>query len=225
MRNYIKENNLPGIVVLILDLFVVAGALFFAFLLRFNFKIPADQLVSIPRILLCVIICHLISFGVTQTYKSIIRYTATKDISRIFLANGITSFSFVLINIINFYFIDRTFFIPFSIIILEFIISTFVIWFYRMGIKVAYLEFVNPTREKQNVIIYGAGNAGLNSKRAIDRDAGLKYKVFAFVDDDPSKSDKKLEGVSIYFSSKLEEIMANNTIAHVIIAIQNIHPD
>ena len=94
-----------------------------------------------------------------------------------------------------------------------------------MGIKVAYLEFVNPTREKQNVIIYGAGNAGLNAKRAIDRDAGLKYIVFAFVDDDPSKSDKKLEGVSIYFSSKLEEIMANNTIAHVIIAIQNIHPD
>ena len=74
MRNYIKENNLPGIVVLILDLFVVAGALFFAFLLRFNFKIPADQLASIPRILLCVIICHLISFGITQTYKSIIRY-------------------------------------------------------------------------------------------------------------------------------------------------------
>jgi FlaA1/EpsC-like NDP-sugar epimerase len=225
MKNYIKENNLPGIIILVLDLFVVAGALFFAFLLRFNFQIPTDQLESIPRILLCVIGCHLLSFFITKTYKSIIRYTATKDIIRIFIANGITSLFFILINVVHFNFIDHTYFIPFSIVILEFGISTFVIWFYRMGIKVAYLEFINPTREKQNVIIYGAGDAGLNTKRAIDRDAGLKYKVFAFVDDDPNKKDKKLEGVSIYPASRLDEILTNNIIAHVIIAIQNIHPD
>jgi len=225
MKNYIKENNLPGIIILVLDLFVVAGALFFAFLLRFNFQIPADQLESIPRILLCVIGCHLLSFFIMKTYKSIIRYTATKDIIRIFIANGITSLFFILINVVHYNFIDYTYFIPFSIVILEFGISTFIIWFYRMGIKVAYLEFVNPTREKQNVIIYGAGNAGLNTKRAIDRDAGLKYKVFAFIDDDPNKKDKKLEGVSIYPASRLDEILTNNTIAHVIIAIQNIHPD
>lgn len=225
MKNFIKENNLPGFIILVIDLFVVAGALFLAFLLRFNFKIPADQLSSIPRILACVVCCHLLLFFITKTYKSIIRYTATKDIIRIFLANGITSMIFVIINVINYKLIDQTFFIPFSIVILEFGISTFFIWFYRMGIKVAYLEFVNPTREKQNVIIYGAGEAGLNTKRAIDRDAGLKYKVFAFIDDDPSKKDKKLEGVSIYPSSRLEEILTHNTIAHVIIAIQNILPE
>jgi FlaA1/EpsC-like NDP-sugar epimerase len=225
MKNFIKENNLPGFIILVIDLFLVAGALFLAFLLRFNFKIPADQLQSIPRILVCVVCCHLLLFFITKTYKSIIRYTATKDIIRIFLANGISSLVFVIINVISFNFIDQTFFIPFSIVILEFGISTFVIWFYRMGIKVAYLEFVNPTREKQNVIIYGAGNAGLNTKRAIDRDAGLKYKVFAFIDDDSSKKDKKLEGVSIYPSSRLEELLTHNTIAHVIIAIQNILPE
>lgn len=225
MKNYIKENNLPGIVILILDLFIVTGALFLAFLLRFNFNIPADQLASIPRILTFVIFCRFFSFLIAKTHRSIIRYTATKDIFRIFLANGITTLVFIIANTINYYFNNRTFIIPFSIVILEFGISTFVIWFYRMGIKVAYLEFVNPTREKQNVIIYGAGVAGLTSKRAIDRDAGLKYKVFAFIDDDLSKSNKKLEGVSIYPSTKLDEILSTNVIAHVIIAIQNIHPE
>lgn len=225
MKDYIKENNLPGIIILVLDLFVVAGALFMAFLLRFNFHIPPDQVSTIPYILPVVLGARFLSFLISKTHKSIIRYTATKDIFRIFLANGVTTLFFVILNGITFYLITGAFFIPFSIIILEFGITTFVIWFYRMGIKVAYLEFVNPTREKQNVIIYGAGIAGLNSKRAIDRDAGLKYRVLAFVDDDTSKVGKKLEDVTIYNSNKLDELLSDNVVAHVIIAIHNIHQD
>jgi FlaA1/EpsC-like NDP-sugar epimerase len=225
MKDYIKENNLPGIVILVLDLFVVAGALFLSFLLRFNFHIPPDQVSTIPYILPVVLGARFLSFVISKTHKSIIRYTATKDIFRIFLANGITTLFFVILNGVTYYLINGVYFIPFSIIILEFGITTFVIWFYRMGIKVAYLEFVNPTREKQNVIIYGAGIAGLNSKRAIDRDAGLKYRVLAFVDDDTSKVGKKLEDVTIYNSKKLDELLSDNVVAHVIIAIQNIHQD
>ncbi len=225
MREYIKDNNLPGIVILALDVFVVTAALFMAFLLRFNFQIPPDQISTIPKILLVVLGARLVSFLVAKTHKSIIRYTATRDIFRIFVANGIVSICFVLLNWITFSYVNGVYFIPFSIIILEFGITTFAIWIYRMGIKVAYLEFVNPTRDKQNVIIYGAGIAGLNTKRAIDRDAGLKYRVLAFVDDDSSKVGKKMEGATIYHSSKLEELLVQNIVAHVIIAIQNVHQD
>ncbi len=225
MKEYIKDNNLPGIVILGFDLCIVAASLFLAFLLRFNFQIPPDQIATISYILPVVVGARFISFLVSKSHKSIIRYTATRDIIRIFLANGSVTFLFVVLNGITFYWVNRVYFIPFSIIILEFGITTFIIWFYRMGIKVAYLEFVNPTRDKQNVIIYGAGIAGLNSKRAIDRDAGLKYHVLAFVDDDNSKVGKKLEGVTIYKSSKLDELLTQNIVAHVIIAIQNIHQD
>lgn len=225
MKNFIKENNLPGVVILFLDLIIVIGSLFLSFLLRFNFSIPPDQLASFPKILIFILIIHFITFEIFKTHKSIIRYTATKDIFRIFIANGTSTIIFVFTNAITYYFINTTYFIPFSIIILEFGIATFIIWFYRMAIKVAYLEFVNPSREKQSVIIYGAGIAGLNAKRAIDRDAGLKYKVFAYIDDDTSKTNKKLEGVSIYPPSKLDELLSQNTIAHVIISIQNINTE
>ncbi len=225
MKEYIKDNNLPGIVILGFDLCIVAGSLFLAFLLRFNFQIPPDQIATISYILPVVVGARFLSFVISKSHKSIIRYTATRDIIRIFLANGSVTILFVVLNGITFYLINGVYFIPFSIIILEFGITTFIIWFYRMGIKVAYLEFVNPTRDKQNVVIYGAGIAGLNSKRAIDRDAGLKYNVLAFVDDDNSKVGKKLEGVTIYNSSKLDELLTQNVVAHVIIAIQNIHQD
>ena len=35
-----------------------------------------------------------------------------------------------------------------------------------------------------NVIIYGAGEAGIITKRTLDRDAAIKYKVTGFIDDD-----------------------------------------
>jgi FlaA1/EpsC-like NDP-sugar epimerase len=225
MKDFIKDKNTPGFIILIFDIIIVICSLFLAFLLRFNFNIPADQKLTIPHILLFVVTIRMTSFLIAKTHKSIIRYTATRDIFRIFVANGIVTLLFVITNVITFYFVNAVYFIPFSIVILEFGITTFAIWFYRMGIKVAYLEFVNPSRDKQNVIIYGAGIAGLNSKRAIDRDAGLKYRVLAFVDDDANKSGKKLEGVSIYHSSKLDSLLSENVVAHVIIAIQNIQPE
>ncbi len=86
----------------------------------------------------------------------------------------------------------------------------------------AYLEYTNPSRSKQRVIIYGAGEAGLHAKSAIDRDAGLKYKVIAFVDDDPQKHGKKLQGISIFPYEKLDDLLQNQVVAHVILSIQKI---
>ncbi len=42
-----------------------------------------------------------------------------------------------------------------------------------------YFESKNPTKEKMNVIIYGAGEAGIITKRTLDRDAAIKYSDLA----------------------------------------------
>src|SRR6185436_12721894 len=123
------------------------------------------------------------------------------------------------------YFIKDVYVIPFSIIILEFIITVLFMTGGRISVKILYAELKNPTREKTNVIIYGAGDAGVIAKRAIDRDAGSKYKVMAFVDDDQNKAKKYLEGIPIYDAkTELENLLKNNEVKHLIIAIQNITP-
>ncbi|HEY4800979.1 MAG TPA: nucleoside-diphosphate sugar epimerase/dehydratase, partial [Bacteroidia bacterium] len=80
----------------------------------------------------------------------------------------------------------------------------------------------NPSRTKTSVIIFGAGESGIITKRTLDRDAGMKYKVLAFIDDDEKRWGSKLEGITIYGFDKIEDLLKDGNVAHVIISIQNI---
>jgi len=87
------------------------------------------------------------------------------------------------------------------------------------------MELKNPSRKKKEVIIYGAGESGIITKRTLDRDAGSRYKVIAFVDDDPGKAGNTLEGVSIYHAAEdLEGLLRSNQVENLVISIQNISP-
>ena len=91
--------------------------------------------------------------------------------------------------------------------------------------KALYSEIINPYREKRSVIIFGAGESGIITKRTLDRDAGLKYKVLAFIDDDEKKEGKILEGVHIEGFNKLDELLSKNDVAQLIISVQQLSPE
>jgi FlaA1/EpsC-like NDP-sugar epimerase len=94
---------------------------------------------------------------------------------------------------------------------------------FRIVVKITFMEMQNPTKPKANVIIFGTGEAGIYTKRALDRDAGMKYDVIAFIDDDPKKSGKTIEGINIFGPDKLQNLLKTKTIAHIIISIQNLN--
>jgi FlaA1/EpsC-like NDP-sugar epimerase len=218
------KQNTPRWIIFIIDVLVCLFSVILAYLLRFNFSIPDVERVTMPQVLLIILGVRILSFIVAKTYAGIVRYTSTRDSVRIFLVTTAGSTVFAAYNLINFYFINRTFPIPFSIIIIDYLFTVFVLNAFRIVVKVVYLEMQNPTKAKTFVIIFGAGEAGVIAKRAIDRDAGSKYKVLAFIDDDPGKAGKTLEGVAIYTSDKLEKLLDTNTVAHVIISVQNLNP-
>jgi len=194
-----------------------------AYLLRFNFDIPQVELDPMPQILAYMLAIRAVSFLITKSYAGIVRYTSTADALHVLFTLLAGSVLFGLTNI-GTYFYDGTFFIPFSIIIIDLLASTFGMVTFRMVVKIAFLEFQNPLRSKVNVIIYGAGEAGITAKRVLERDAGTKYKVLAFIDDDPAKAGKKLEGIDIIGPDKLENLLKTNTIAHVILSILQFDP-
>jgi len=134
---------------------------------------------------------------------------------------AVVSGIFVVSNGISYFTIGH-YIVPFSIIIIEFLLSVFIMITGRLLVKVTYNELKNPSGDKSGVIIYGAGEAGLITKRTLDRDKGTRYKVVAFVDDSKNKAGKKLEGIPIFHSSRLEELQQNYEVKHLIIAIQNI---
>ncbi|MFC2111309.1 polysaccharide biosynthesis protein, partial [Bacteroidota bacterium] len=124
----------------------------------------------------------------------------------------------------TYYTINEKFFIPFSILIIDFFATTLGMSFYRILVKVAFLEMQGSSRSKTNVVIFGAGESGIIAKRALDRDAGTKYKVLAFIDDNVKKVGKKLENISIVQGKELEKTLMNNNVAHLIISVQNLSP-
>jgi FlaA1/EpsC-like NDP-sugar epimerase len=215
-------KNVPRWIILCIDVFIVITSFLLSFLIRFDFNVPAHEFQKLDYILLLAVAIRGISFLISKTYAGIIRYTSTFDAVRIIIVLFSGSLCFIAINLINFHFFDGTYIFPFSIIIMDFFISALLMMAFRVIVKLSYLELNNPNKEKSRIIIYGAGESGLITKRSLDRDMGTKYKVIAFLDDDSHKKGKTLEGIPIYHSSKMGELLSTNDVDQLILSIQNL---
>lgn len=228
MNNPIRllfQHNIPRWIIFFIDLVICFFSLIIAYLVRFNFSIPETAKVDFPFVFGVVLGVRALSFFISKTYKGIVKHTSSKDSQRIFIVITLGSISFVLVNLLFYYGVNKTFPIPFSIIIIDYMSSLFLMIILRVIFKALYTEIVNPYREKRNVIIFGAGESGIITKRTLDRDAGLKYKVLAFIDDDNKKEGKILEGIPIVSFRKLNDLLSKNDVAHVIISVQKLLPE
>jgi FlaA1/EpsC-like NDP-sugar epimerase len=219
----LERPNAPVWIIFLGDLFICFISIWAAYFLRFNFRIPSEELPTLPLIFLVVLLVRALSALVFQTHRGIIRFTNTKDVERIFLSIAVGSTVFLAINPILFL-IKQAYLIPFSIIIIDGILSVFLMVISRIVIKSIFYEINGGRKEKTNVVIYGAGETGITSKKAIERDAGAKYKVIAYIDDDNNKVGKKLQGCFIRSSSELKEILEQNDVKLLIIAIEQVLP-
>jgi len=225
MKQYIKKFNIvPSWVVLLLDLSFVFLAALFAVVIRDNFHIPAHfsryDYFYFPLTIVAVRLLFFMLFG---TQKIVVRFTNTKDVIRIFISCLAATLFLGLLNLICYLFV-HVYVVPTSIIIMEFFITTVIMVFYRFAFKIVYLEKVNPTKLKKNIVIFGAGEAGITTKRALDRDTESKYNVLAFFDEDPKKIGKNVESVFVFGYKEMADYFSKNEIAFLIIAIQNLPP-
>jgi len=220
------QTNIPRWIIFFIDLVICFFSIVIAFLVRFNFSVPKElSTEAIYFVFYTILGIRFVSFLISKTYKGIIKHTSSKDSQRIFITITSGSLLFVIINLIYFYGINDTFPLPFSIIIIDYMSTLFLMITLRLLFKALYSEIINPYREKRSVIIFGAGESGIITKRTLDRDAGLKYKILAFIDDDEKKEGKILEGVHIVSFNKLDELLSKNDVAQLIISVQNLLPD
>lgn len=217
-----RGRNTPRWIIFFIDLLIVCFSLTVAYLVRFNFDVPTIEIDALGVIIPVVLGVRLVSYLIAKIYAGIIRYTSNKDAERIFITLTIGSVAFATLNVISYYFITGKFIVPFSIIIIEYLVTLFLMVFSRLFVKILYSEYINQDKEKTNVIIFGAGEAGVISKSSLDKDRGVKYKVVAFIDDNEKIAGKKLEQVPIVHSSQMSEIIETNNVEHVIVSIQNL---
>ncbi|MBD79661.1 MAG: polysaccharide biosynthesis protein [Crocinitomicaceae bacterium] len=216
------KDNTPRWIIVSIDTGICLFSILLAYLVRFNFSIPQQYIETFGYIFPLMVSLRLISFFLFGTYKGIIRYTSSVDTQRIFVVVSIVSLLFVLINTVRYLFIDGSFVIPFSVIIIDYMATIFLMISFRITVKLIYFEFKTASKEKIRVVIFGAGEAGIITKRTLGRDQDTKYQVVAFIDHKNSIQGKKIEGVKILSPDRLEEILEKHEIDQVILSVQNI---
>ena len=215
------NQNVPRWIIFLIDTAIVFASLFAAYMLRFEFIIPQVEVGPLIFALPIYMIIRILSFVFGKTYAGIIRFTGTQDSMRVLKMLALGSMIFAIFNPLKFYFWDGAYFLPYTIIILDFLISAALLITFRIAVKMLYMELKNPRSERENVIIYGAGEAGVITKRTLDRDAGINYSVVAFIDDDKKKRGQRLEGKTVYQTNELGKLLEQNAISNLIVSIQN----
>ena len=214
--------------VLVFDISIVGSSFLFASLIWFKFNFLAIENINVLIHLAIVVSIYTLFFLMTRSYSGILRHTGLLDASRIFKA---VSYSLVMLFMINFLVIKYTFSIysfSYSVLLIQYLVSLFFLIGSRVAIKLLYIHLTRQiAKEKVSVIIYGAGAAGMLTKNALIKDQMFIYDIVAYIDDNPSKVSKRIEGVPVvnqHRAFKLSYIKRHN-IKQLIIAIQGINAE
>ncbi|WP_233883689.1 polysaccharide biosynthesis protein [Tenacibaculum piscium] len=210
-------------IVLSIDIILVCISFILAYSVRFNASLNFDLnhlYYQIPFIA-CI---ALISFLIVGSYRGIVRHTGTRDAFNVFLGVSLlflTAISIVLIN--NLFAIVPSFTIPISILIIHYLISILALIISRYIFKAFFEMISTELNNTSNVLIYGAGDSGLATYDALNRETKYSYKIIGFIDDNEKKAGKKINQVNIYNRKVInKEFIENKQIDEVIISIQNI---
>lgn len=219
-----KMTILPSWVILIFDMCCVVIAIILAIIIRSSFGTNLPQLTGTEIInsFFYILLIRVIIFFLFGTQKMVVRYTNSKNLLSIFFASILATLILYGSNI----FVNKVFhlkhFVPMSIIFMELSITLVLLIFYRIQFKTYYLETINPSKFKKNIIIFGAGESGILTKRVFDRDQISKYNVLSFFDEDPNKIGMTLESLKVRPFTQLADYLDKYNISFLIISIQNL---
>lgn len=213
-----SKKYTPRWIVFLIDVFISIASVALAYLLRFNFEIPETNVASLYFIIPFVATIRIISFIIGKTYAGIVRYTGLKDSQRIFMTLFLGSAFIILSNIVSYYYITHAFIVPLSIVIIDFLTTTFFMTSLRWLVKAVFWEFRTSPIQIKKAVIYGTGHAAIAAKQTLEQDLENRYKVVAFFGDVTKRSRKQLEGISIYPLADIEKIISDELVQYMILA-------
>ena len=215
----------PRWVIVVLDLFISLFALTLAYLIRFDLKADANTIENewnvLSKSLFLFFALKFIVFYLFKIHKGLVRHTSTEDLKRIFYALSTCSLLFLIFGIIRYTYFDGSFLFPMSVLIVEYISSLLILVGSRFLVKLFYLETIKNKDKIENILIYGAGISALITKKTIENDPRNNQKIIGFIDDNLKLAGTRIEGIQVYASSELSNLLSEFQVKTVIIAIQN----
>ena len=213
-----KINIVPRWIIFLIDLSICNFSLVVAYLIGHNLNFNLISLRELSSNLLVLSVLNTLIFFNFKTYAGIVRYTGVQDAFRVtyslLVSTGILGF-LSLVSVAN----DKSFIsLPLVTLIVYAIFSFLNLIAYRVLIKYSFNYLRNSKMTPKNVIIYGAGEAGFATKRVLDHDISSKTRVVAYIDDNPRKESKVVDGVRIYAYEDLDQLLKLYDIDEIIIS-------
>ncbi len=216
MKLFNTKSYTPRWIIFTLDLLICTVSVFLAYFIRFNLEINGEILREIRNILPLVLGIRAFSFYIFRSYAGTIRFTSIKDTERVFLVVFFSSFLLASGNILSYSFLNGGYILPFSVIIIDYLLTSFIMVLFRLFIKSVYFEVIHPSKRRSNAIILGANTFGQTTKTVFENNGGSKNKVVAFVDFNKNNAGMKLDGVTVYSTEKIDYLLKKYNVSDFI---------
>ncbi len=188
-----------ALILMFIDIIIVNFSFFFALLVRFVFRysqIPMEYLGHFIRYAPIHTICSILVFYICRLYHSIWKFASISELGRITVAVIIVS----VIQIIGTLLFHTR--MPLS----YYVVGIMLEYGCLVGVRFSYriLRFVYRRNNQHfsadkltNTMIIGAGEAGRVIARELINSNKLDNRVCCFIDDNPNKLGRRLEGIPI----------------------------
>lgn len=219
LKGTILKSYTPRWVVLLIDCTFALASAAIAWAILYTIKKPDIPLSLLSLSFLAVFLFRAATFVVGKTYYGIVRYTGSKDISRIIIVLTLGEFLLLYLNLLFYYIIPKLY-IPFYILFIEYISLMFLMSVSRIIFRIIFHQ--GAYVKKKRVVIYGSGESALSVKYLMENSHDIPHKVEAFIDEEISSIGKTIENVPVYGFDKIGMLLANNHIDKFVFAGENI---
>jgi FlaA1/EpsC-like NDP-sugar epimerase len=217
-RNHVRSllGSTRSLAVFGIEIATILSSAVLAFMLRFDFRVPAYYIHILILASAVWVPVKLTSFKLLGLDRRWARYVSLTDLVRLAFSNLIgSSLSLIILLAIKGG-------VPRSVYAIDFLLCVMLTAGLRVAVRVAS-ESNRPGKPAQNqkrTIVYGAGNAGASLLRDLRQNPALKYDVCGFVDDNPQKLGLVLQGAKVLGTGNdLDTIARKYGVEFVLIAI------
>ena len=206
----------------LLDFFLIAFAYYLSYRLRFEGAEFAYYFNVFLRSLPAVIACKFVAFFTIGIYRGIWRYMSTNDVYVYLKASALAS----ILSVAAVTFIYRFENFSKGIFLIDWVLVTALL----LGSRGSFRLFVDTIKRKtlsgDSTLIYGAGRGGEILLRELLNNSRLKLKPVGFIDDDPLKSGKNLQGYPVWGSFEdLDTIIEKQKIDGLLVSCNPADPE
>lgn len=206
------------------DIILVTVFLYFALLLRFEFKIPGEYItffkVSIIPVILFTVVCN----RMFHLYDFIWKYASIDELMSIIYSVSLANIIFILysytINYKLLKFMHYRF--PATVHIIFWLLSIGALGGTRFFYRIMGRNDSIPECEKENskVLIIGAGDAGAMLIKEVKKHNTLNYDIVGLIDDDLYKKGHVINGIKILGNrNDIEKICEEKKVEEIFIAL------